>query len=208
MLARHEIYEHDRRLLPAGSTKHNTQFMFIDSSNGGVNAKPDKVVRSFVMKSARNKKSWSTRPKSPKKNLSSDVRTRRGSSLQKHEITERGAPRSSLSELNCIQPWASENNSSITSPHSSKSCSTSSSLGSNCACDSATACSLAPHTEYTHENDASACPLWQQKLSMYRNNLRPTSLGSFGCLVVDLNVSAENLLHRCTYLRGEPCARC
>jgi len=39
-----------------------TTFMFIDSSNGGVNAKPDKDVRSFVMKSARNKKAWSTKP--------------------------------------------------------------------------------------------------------------------------------------------------
>lgn len=37
------------------------QFMFIDSSNKGVNSKPDKDVRSFVMKSARNRKTWSTR---------------------------------------------------------------------------------------------------------------------------------------------------
>ncbi|KAI8936978.1 hypothetical protein NX059_006205 [Plenodomus lindquistii] len=42
-----------------------TSFMFIDASNGGINAKPDKVVRSFVMKSARNKKTWSTKPRSP-----------------------------------------------------------------------------------------------------------------------------------------------
>jgi hypothetical protein len=42
------------------------QFMFIDSTSHGVNAKPDKAVRSFVMKSARSKKPWSTRQKSPK----------------------------------------------------------------------------------------------------------------------------------------------
>jgi hypothetical protein len=42
------------------------QFMFIDSTSQGVNAKPDKAVRSFVMKSARSKKPWSTRQKSPK----------------------------------------------------------------------------------------------------------------------------------------------
>jgi hypothetical protein len=41
---------------PKKKEKRPTSFMFIDSSNGGVNAKPDKVVRSFVMKSARNKK--------------------------------------------------------------------------------------------------------------------------------------------------------
>lgn len=40
------------------------QFMFIDSTGAnGVNAKPDKNVRSFVMKSARSKKPWSTRQK-------------------------------------------------------------------------------------------------------------------------------------------------
>lgn len=38
--------------------------MFIDSTGAnGVNAKPDKNVRSFVMKSARSKKPWSTRQK-------------------------------------------------------------------------------------------------------------------------------------------------
>ncbi|KAJ4305066.1 hypothetical protein N0V90_000596 [Kalmusia sp. IMI 367209] len=50
------------------STKKVQQFMFIDSSEKGVNSKPDRNVRSFVMKSARSKKPWSTRPgqKSPK----------------------------------------------------------------------------------------------------------------------------------------------
>jgi hypothetical protein len=200
MLAHHDLCGHDRRLLPAAQTKHNTQFMFIDSSNGGVNAKPDKVVRSFVMRSARNKKSWSTRPKSPRTNPSSEVRTRQRPSSRKHGITEHCSPKDSLAQLNCTQFWASGYNSSITSPHSSKSGSTfSSCLDSNCACDGATSCSTSPITDYTHENDTSACLPWQQKLSMHRNTLRPTSLGSFGCLVVDLNMSAENLLQRCKY---------
>jgi hypothetical protein len=38
-------------------------FMFIDSSDHGVNAKPDKAVRSFVMHQARRSKTWSTRQK-------------------------------------------------------------------------------------------------------------------------------------------------
>ena len=40
------------------------KFMFIDSSEGGTNAKPDKAVRSFVMHQARRSKPWSTRQKS------------------------------------------------------------------------------------------------------------------------------------------------
>jgi hypothetical protein len=205
MLAHREPCRHDRQLLPPAQTKHNTQFMFIDSNNGGVNAKPDKVVRSFVMKSARNKKSWSTRPRSPRTTPSSDVRTRQRSSPRKHGITEHGSCKDSLAQLDCTQLWASAYNSSTTSPHRSKSGSTfSSCLDSNCACDSATSCSTSPYTDCTHEDDTSDRLLWQQKLSKHRINLRPTSLGSFGCLVVDLNMSAENLLQRCKYSTRVP----
>jgi hypothetical protein len=49
--------------------------MFIDSTSHGVNAKPDKAVRSFVMKSARSKKPWSTRQKSPKSGADPDLRS-------------------------------------------------------------------------------------------------------------------------------------
>ncbi|KAF2865894.1 fungal-specific transcription factor domain-containing protein [Massariosphaeria phaeospora] len=45
------------------STKR--QFMFIDSTSHGTNAKPDKTVRSFVMHQARRQKPWSTRQKNP-----------------------------------------------------------------------------------------------------------------------------------------------
>lgn len=55
------------------SGKKPMQFMFIDSTSHGVNAKPDKAVRSFVMKSARNKKTWSTRQKSPKADAESNA---------------------------------------------------------------------------------------------------------------------------------------
>src|SRR4051794_38762700 len=40
------------------------KFMFIDSSDKGTNAKPDKAVRSFVMHQARRNKPWSTRQRS------------------------------------------------------------------------------------------------------------------------------------------------
>lgn len=55
--------------------KKPMQFMFIDSTSHGVNAKPDKAVRSFVMKSARSKKPWSTRQKSPKSEVDPDLRS-------------------------------------------------------------------------------------------------------------------------------------
>jgi hypothetical protein len=200
MLARHELHGNSRRLLPATQTKHATQFMFIDSSNGGVNAKPDKVVRSFVMKSARNKKSWSTRPRSPKTDLSSDVKTRWRSSSRKHSMTEHGATNGSLSRPDCTQPWASRYNSSMISSHSSQSGSTFSCQDSACACHSAISCSTSPYAEYIHEDDVFACAPWQQEMSMHRNDLRLASLGSFDCLVVDLDISAEHLLHRCKKL--------
>ena len=57
------------------SGKKPMQFMFIDSTSHGVNAKPDKAVRSFVMKSARSKKPWSTRQKSPKSEADPDDRS-------------------------------------------------------------------------------------------------------------------------------------
>src|SRR5690242_2964957 len=63
---RHDNTEDTDRPASKRQLRRPTKFMFIDSSNGGVNAKPDRVVRSFVMKSARNRKTWSTRPRSPK----------------------------------------------------------------------------------------------------------------------------------------------
>jgi hypothetical protein len=66
--------------------KKETSFIFIDSSNSGVNGKPDKVVRSFVMKSARNKKPWSTRPTSPRTDIPVIAKARRNSPRPKITI--------------------------------------------------------------------------------------------------------------------------
>ncbi|KAH7401039.1 hypothetical protein DE146DRAFT_736001 [Phaeosphaeria sp. MPI-PUGE-AT-0046c] len=82
MLAYSATQKYDSRSESGPQPKCPTKFMFIDSSHGGVNAKPDKNVRSFVMKSARTKKTWSTRPKSPKKDPSSDTRAKREPSIQ------------------------------------------------------------------------------------------------------------------------------
>ncbi|KAF2019607.1 hypothetical protein BU24DRAFT_342963 [Aaosphaeria arxii CBS 175.79] len=50
----------------SGKKPQPMKFMFIDSSDHGVNAKPDKAVRSFVMHQARRSKPWSTRMKASK----------------------------------------------------------------------------------------------------------------------------------------------
>jgi hypothetical protein len=193
MLAHHEPHGQVRRISPVAQTKHATQFMFIDSSNGGVNAKPDKVVRSFVMKSARNKKSWSTRPKSPTKNPSSDMRTRRRSPPRKHSMTVR-CPIDSLSRLDCNRSWESGYNSSITSPNSFISESASSYQDSNCACDSAVSYSTSPCVDYNHDEDEFACLPYHP---VHRKSPTITSMQTFHCLVVNLDIQAENLLHRC-----------
>jgi hypothetical protein len=45
----------------SGKRPQKMKFMFIDSTDHGRNAKPDKAVRSFVMHQARRSKTWSTR---------------------------------------------------------------------------------------------------------------------------------------------------
>jgi hypothetical protein len=69
-----------------------TQFMFIDSTDHGVNAKPDKAVRSFVMKSARSKKPWSTRQKSPKTEANDSIESPVPSPGVAHIKTEETSP--------------------------------------------------------------------------------------------------------------------
>jgi hypothetical protein len=197
MLAHHEIQGHIRQKLPVTQTTHATQFMFIDSSNGGVNAKPDKVVRSFVMKSARNKKSWSTRPRSPKTSSSSNAKTNQRSSSRKRSVIAHCPTDNSLSGLDYNQSWESGYSSAVTSPNSSKGGSIFSCQNSNCACDSTVSCSTSPCVEYHNDEDASACLPWQQQPSVHRKALSATSIGSFDCLAVNLDVQAENLLHRC-----------
>jgi hypothetical protein len=196
MLAHHEPHGHDRQISPVAQTKHATQFMFIDSSNGGVNAKPDKVVRSFVMKSARNKKSWSTRPKSPRRNPSSDGKNKRRSSSRKHSMAV-PCPPDRLSRLDNNRSCESGYNSSMTSPNSVKSESISSCQDSYCLCDSAGSCSTSPCVEYNQDDDDFACLPYQRRRPVHRKSSITTSMRSFDCLVVNLDIQAKNLLHRC-----------
>jgi hypothetical protein len=177
--------------------------MFIDSSNGGVNAKPDKNVRSFVMKSARHKKMWSTRPKSPRTNASSDEKPRRRSSIQTNNSTEHRASLDNLSRLNCCTPADTH---SHTSPNSAKSDSVFSFNSTDYSWDSFGSCSTSPCMEYQQAEDAYSLSHLPQMLLPYRYTFDKGTLGSFDCLAVALDVNAESLLRQCRYTTTISCS--
>jgi hypothetical protein len=198
MLAHKALPGHDGRLLSATPSKRPaaTNFMFIDSSNGGVNAKPDKIVRSFVMKSARNKKPWSTRPKSPKSERSSDTIPRRRPSSGKqstdqHSSISDQAPRVQRSEFSVLG-----DDLSMTSPSSTKSDSIFSCQSFGCAC-SPVSSFTSPSIEYKHVDGAFGLRATQQEFSARYDVLNTMALGSLNSLVVSLDIKAEGLLQQC-----------
>lgn len=65
-----------RRASRTSAKRPMRAFMFIDSSDHGTNAKPDKAVRSFVMHQARRQKPWSTRQKRSESPPSAGARRR------------------------------------------------------------------------------------------------------------------------------------
>lgn len=69
------------------------KFMFIDSTNHGTNAKPDKTVRSFVMHQARRSKTWSTRQKQPQ------------TLKAEQQSTSRANSRAGEISLGSVGPW-------------------------------------------------------------------------------------------------------
>ncbi|KAF2473224.1 uncharacterized protein BDR25DRAFT_129824 [Lindgomyces ingoldianus] len=75
-------------------------FMFIDSSQGGQNSKPDKAVRSFVMHQARRQKPWSTRksPQSPSTGTAPTKPSQKRSSFEIPRRADEIAPASSWFE--------------------------------------------------------------------------------------------------------------
>jgi hypothetical protein len=196
MLAHNKPQSHGGRSASRTQTRRPTQFMFIDSSNGGVNAKPDKTVRSFVMKSARNRKTWSTRPRSPRADLSSDTKSRQQSSFYMHDIIQHQATIDKLPGQEC--PTLADTSSHL-SPNSTKSDSVFSCNSTDYSWDSLESCSTSPCMEYQQVNDTWCLSHLQQKLLPDQYALDKTSLGPFDCLAVSLDVSADNLLRQCKY---------
>ncbi|EAT84742.1 hypothetical protein HBH56_048410 [Parastagonospora nodorum] len=172
-----------------------TQFMFIDSSNGGVNAKPDKIVRSFVMKSARNKKPWSTRPRSSKSEEPPGAKDQRNSLSRNYSIVEKGSCRSNVPRIQCNR-YPAPNDSVATPPSSLTSDSVFSSQDAVCACDSPVSSLTSPQAECMGGDEALALIPPQHELPPNYNMLNLTSLGTLDCLVVPLDRHSEGLLHR------------
>ncbi|KAH9871925.1 hypothetical protein J1614_006183 [Plenodomus biglobosus] len=182
-----------RRTTPQNLDAHPTAFMFIDASNGGVNAKPDKVVRSFVMKSARNRKPWSTKPKSPVSETPIKGRSSQrplywpaGSTIPVH--TSRYSP---VLEYNTsLVPLGLP---VIASP-SSGSDSVVSCQNNGGACGSPLSNYTSPRDEF--DGISFSCDAVQQMNSKYQSNPNIGFAASFDCLAVRLDAYTECLIHQ------------
>jgi hypothetical protein len=170
--------------------------MFIDSNNGGVNAKPDKIVRSFVMKSARNKKSWSTRPKSPKTKSATVIDTNPQVSFPKHITAGRCPAFSDLRGMDYFEPTLGDTR-CTTSPNSCRSDSISSYNSEEYTCESFVPYYSSPGAEAEGGYDAFRYAHLQRKQSPIWNGFDMKVLRSFDCLVVRLDADAEFHLKQC-----------
>lgn len=197
---RHDGSDFTGRPAPKRQSRRPTNFMFIDSSNGGVNAKPDRVVRSFVMKSARNRKNWSTRPKSPKEE---DVVDERPQKQTSNHIETQHDPTFSA------ESWSSQDyrkdslwdNHSLASPASSRSGSIFSAYNGSRTCDSPSSCHTSPFVEHTYPEHAYNFPLGQHAALMPREGCDISFTRPFDCLSVRLDARTQRLLHQCEQIQ-------
>ncbi len=169
--------------------------MFIDSSNGGVNAKPDKVVRSFVMKSARNRKSWSTRPRSPKEEDA--VETRLHKQLPDH--TDFADETSSIAELRSPQGYRKDSlwdEHAATSPQSSVG-SFFSSYESNHTCDSPLSGYTSPFGEYNQADYAHESARGYPADLTHHDGFDVSFARPLNCLPIRLDAHMQLLLDQC-----------
>ncbi|KAH7088523.1 hypothetical protein FB567DRAFT_620959 [Paraphoma chrysanthemicola] len=178
-------------------TKCPTHFMFIDSSNGGVNAKPDRVVRSFVMKSARNKKSWSTRPKCANTQSHIDKDKRHRKSSRKDSVIELSSLTDVSSQRKCdtTTPVPLECQ-FVASPDSSRSGSIFSRKSSKWTCESPLSSFASPSTEHWGVGNVFDLSKPRQVQCPSQETFNPSGLGPFDCLVVTLDTRAQRLLHQ------------
>lgn len=195
MLARGPYQSHNEGSNTTQPEEAPSKFMFIDSSNGGVNAKPDKTVRSFVMKSARNRKTWSTRPKGSKQEASPDMRPRQKSSVRNCSISSHESAPRKLHRLGCHEPPLLDQ--PVTSPNSINSDSVLSYDGTECLWDSPMSCSVSPCTDYESTNAIFGFLPSQEAQPPHQSTLNRQTLSSSNCLVVSLDAKAERLFHQC-----------
>jgi hypothetical protein len=197
MLARNEVPVHTGPILSKKKPKRPTQFMFIDSSNGGINAKPDKVVRSFVMRSARNKKSWSTRPKIGKTKTSTDTESEDQGNLSAENKGAWQSTRADRDRPSSIKALKSDYTRCITSPNSSRSNSISSSYSDTYFHEGHVPYQTSLNVEREFELDASRYALFRRQPLPFQNGFDKKVFSPFGYLVVPLDTEAENLLQKC-----------
>lgn len=184
-------------LPPSRKEKRPKTFMFIDSSNGGINAKPDRVVRSFVMKSARNKKPWSTRPRNPKTDTLTSEKPRRRSGSRAQRSNEQPQKMDCLARLECSPYSTLWVKHPVTSASSSRSNSVFSSHSSNWACESPTSTSTSPCVASNHAEEVCDFLIKRRLDLARRTSFNFRFVNSFGCLAVRLDAGAERLLHQC-----------
>lgn len=191
---RHEGRNTTGRQTSKRQARQPTKFMFIDSSNGGVNAKPDRVVRSFVMKSARNKKPWSTRPKSPKEEDDTEKSSTATSVEKNHLHRVHNLAIETWDPLDAYRKDSLWDCQSLVSPASSRSGSFSSAYSNGRTCDSPCSCYTHPFSEH---KSAFNFPVQQVTVSTYRDGFDIRFAKSLDCLPVHLDVHTQRLLHQC-----------
>ncbi|KAH9877458.1 hypothetical protein IAQ61_002825 [Plenodomus lingam] len=182
-----------RQLAPKNLGVRPTAFMFIDASNGGINAKPDKVVRSFVMKSARNKKPWSTKPRNQASENGITETSLQGLPCQPKSCTKLMQTGGSNPQQQCYNspiPW---DFSVVLSP-SSGSDSVASSRNSDMAHGSPVSSYASPRAEC--ENIGFPCDAVQHIGSIYQPSPSTRLTASFNCLAVRLDAYTEGLIHQ------------
>lgn len=203
---RHEHSDATGRSASKRQSRQPAKFMFIDSSNGGVNAKPDRVVRSFVMKSARNKKTWSTRPKSPKEEDDVDTKPPELPAQQvniQHDHTF-AVEAWGLHDYRKDSLWDTH---SLASPASSRTGSIFSTYSSGRTCDSPSSCYTSPLVEYPYPESAYNFPTDKVRTLVVGDGVDIQFAGSLDCLPVQLDVYTQRLLHQCKcILTHVPCS--
>ncbi|KAL6705770.1 hypothetical protein ACN47E_006407 [Coniothyrium glycines] len=194
MLAHHsQSNDVTSRSLRANLGKRPKTFMFIDSSNGGVNAKPDKIVRSFVMKSARNKKPWSTRPKS---DTSASAKSRQQSDPHVLSLDRHHGDVDQLPELDWTTWSSSGSQKSVTSPSANSTYSSASRKSSYQTYESPRSANTSPHSEnHSSENAFQARDSEQRSYDTYYGPIFGL-LRSFDCLSVQLDPHSQRILHQ------------
>jgi hypothetical protein len=195
---RHEDSENgDRQSAPRKQSRHPTKFMFIDSSNGGVNAKPDRVVRSFVMKSARTRRNWSTRPKSPKEQLLVDSNPTPLEHLSDYTVAPYDT--AAVTELWSPQSFRKDSlweDTALASPAGSRDGGIFTASVEDQRGYSPTSGHTSPLSEYSHTENTYAL----HTSSAYRHGFEVCFMESLDCLSVYLDTRSQRLLQQCKHI--------